>query len=173
MGFQSMNLDPVQSALAVDQAKEEKRQFNLKYGLYQGLLGQQQQVQGGMNSLLDQYNNAYNAAKAANEQKYQQQLGLVNQVSGQQKADTIAGFNKQRADSMQQLARLGMANTTIAPTVQAGIQREQSGALNRLADQMLGTKLGVMQGFNYQGMDPQVTSTAISALAPKLPTFSL
>lgn len=161
-----------QQKLAREQLRQNQDQFNAKLDLYKQMLGNWNQQTSGLNNLLNQYNQAYAQAKFQNEQKYNQQLGLVDQVSGQQRADTISGFQNQQAEQMQNAARLGMSNV-LSPSIKTGIQREQQSALNRLADQMLGTKLGVMQGFNYQGMDPNVTQAAISALAPKLPTFSL
>ena len=161
----------LQQETATNQLNEQARQFDVRAGLYKDWMAQYNQGGQGFNALLNSYNQAYAQASAANEAKYQQQLGLVNQVSGQQRADTIAQFQKQQADQLQQLQRTGLANTTIGSSIKTGIAREQSGALNRLADTMLGTKLGVMQGYNYQGMDPGVTSTALSAMAPKQMSF--
>ena len=153
---------------ATNQLNEQQRQFDVRAGFYKDWLAQSQQGQGGINGLLDAYNQAYNTAKSQNEAKYNSQLGLVDQVSGQQRADTIAATQRQQSDAMQNLSRLGMSNTTVAPSVTAGIQRQGQGALNNLADQLTREKLGVMQGFEYKGADPQITSTAISALSQNL-----
>lgn len=158
-------VSPLQQA----QFEETQRQFNVKQGDWERQFAYSQQNQGGLSNLLNQYNQSYNAAKAQNEAKYNQQLGLVNQVSGQQRADTIAATQRQQSDAMQNLAKLGMANTTVAPSLTAGIQRQGQGALNNLSDQLTREKLGVMQGFNYQGMDPNVTSTALGAMASFAP----
>jgi hypothetical protein len=143
-----------------------------KLKLYKDQMAQFNNQSKGINDLLNSYNAAYNTAKAQNEQKYQSQLGLVDSVTGQKRADTISNYEKQSADAMQNLARLGMANTTVGATTKAGVKREMQSELNRLADQMAGTKLGVMQGFNYQGADSGVTQAAIAALAPKTQSFS-
>lgn len=154
------------------QLKEQQRQFDLKYGLYKDLMAGWSQQNTGLNNLLNQYNQAYNEAKFKNEQKYNQMLGVVDSTTGQQRADTISNFQQRQADEMQNLARLGMANTSGASTLKQGVARDQQSALNRLADQMAQTKLGVMQNFEYKGLDPQVFATAISAAAPKYPTLS-
>ena len=54
-----------------------------------------------------------------------------------------------------------MGGTTVAPTMAMGYQREQQSALNRLADQMQQTKLGIIERrdprYPEQGM---LTSTS-------------
>jgi len=123
-------------------------------------------VSGGLAALVENYNKAYSEAKTANEQRYQQMLqlsqqgtqqqqaalqnqyaqmlGVVGQTTGQRAADIRSAYGQQQAGMMQQLARRGMSGTTIAPTMQFGVQREQQSALNRLADEMQGTRLGIM-----------------------------
>jgi hypothetical protein len=154
------------------QIDEQKREFDQKYGLYKDWMAQYNQQVGGFNNLLNQYNTAYAQANAQNEQKYNQQLGLTDQNSGQQRADVISASEKQNSDAMQNLARLGMSNTTVGSTLQQGNLRERNAALNRVADSTLQQKLGVMQGFQYKGMDPGVTQSVISAYAPKTPSFN-
>lgn len=102
-------------------------------------------VQQGLQGLVGQYNVAYQQARQANEQRYQQMLGITSQTTGQREADIRASYAGQGANIQQQLARRGMAGTTIAPTMQMGVQREQQSALNRLADQMQQTKLGIIE----------------------------
>ncbi|MFZ5832706.1 MAG: hypothetical protein ACOY3P_21675 [Planctomycetota bacterium] len=102
-------------------------------------------VTGGLESLVQNYNQAYGAARAANETRYQQLLDIANQTTQQRAADVRSAYGQQSANAMQSLARLGMANTTVAPTLQAGIEREKQESLNRLADQMQQTKLGIIE----------------------------
>jgi len=109
---------------------------------YKGPSGQ---VLSGLESLVSNYNQAYGAAKSANEARYQQMLDIANQTTQQRSADIRSSYGQQSSDMMQQLARLGMSNTTVAPTMQMGIQREQQQAQNRLADQMQQTKLGIIE----------------------------
>ncbi len=140
---------------------------------YNKMLGQQQQQVGGLTGMINQYQQQFQQAKAANEAKYQEALGVVGTTTGQQRADVLSQYQGQRASAMQQLARVGMANTTIAPTMQAGIQREQQSALNRVSDQMMQARLGVMQGFEHKYPEPGITQAAIGAMAPRFqfPSF--
>jgi hypothetical protein len=109
------------------------------------------------------YSQAYGQARAANEQRYQlmlriadqdrarriglseQQLDLAKQTTGQRAADIRSAYGEQESDMMQRLARTGMANTTVAPTMQMGVARERESSLNRLADTMQQTRLGILQ----------------------------
>ncbi len=147
--------------------------FDAQMGLYRDILGQQREATGGLTGMINQYQQAFQQAKAANEAKYQEALGVVGTNTGQQRADVLSQYQGQRSNAMQQLARVGMANTTIAPTLQAGIQREQQGALNRVSDQAMQARLGVMQGFQYKYPEPGITQAAIGAMAPRFqfPSF--
>ena len=151
----------------------QQRQFGAQEQLYRDIMGQQQEATGGLTGMINQYNQAFQQAKAANEAKYQEALGVVGTTTGQQRADVMSQYGQQRSSAMQNLARLGMSGTTIAPTMQAGIQREQQGALNRISDQMMQAKLGVMQGFEHKYPEPGITQAAIGAMAPRwqFPSF--
>ncbi|GAF87568.1 unnamed protein product, partial [marine sediment metagenome] len=116
----------------------------------------------GLGSLVESYNQAYGEAKTANEQRYaemlgiadedaqrrsaqhQEMLGLTEQTTGQRAADIESDYARQQASEQQRLARVGMAGTTAAPTMREGIERYKQSALNRLSDEMQGTRLGVM-----------------------------
>jgi len=154
-------------ALQEQQLAEQQRQWNERLGLYRDWLGQQKEGTGGISNLYSAYQNQFAEAQAANEAKYKAQLGLVDQTSGQQAADIRSSYGKQRSSALQNLARTGLSNTTVGSTVTQGLQREESSSLNRLADQLLGTKLGVMQGFNYQTPDTGPLQSLIAALAPQ------
>lgn len=106
--------------------------------------GPSTRVLGGLQSLVANYNTAYGQAKAANEARYQQMLDIANQTTNQRAADIQSSYAGQSANAMQNLARLGMANTTVAPTMQLGIEREKQSSLNRLADEMQQTKLNII-----------------------------
>ena len=155
------------------QADMQSAMFDTKMDAWNRMFQSQQEQRGGFADLMNSYNTAFAQAKAQNEQKYQQQLGLVDQTTGQQRDDVISQYQQQSANTMQRLARTGLGNTTVGDTLQQGNTRNQASALNRVSDQMLQQKLGVMQGFNYQAPDPGVVSTGIQALAPQFnyPTF--
>lgn len=103
------------------------------------------EVQGGLQSLVANYNQAYGQAKAANEARYQQMLRIADQTTNQRAADITSDSASASASAMQNLARLGMANTTVAPTLKMGFDREKNESLNRNADQMQQTKLGIIE----------------------------
>jgi hypothetical protein len=107
--------------------------------------GPDEDVMGGMQSLVTNYNKAYGAAKAANEARYRQLLAIADQTTNQRATDIRSDYTGQQSNIMQRLARLGMSNTTVAPTMQLGVQKEQQSALNRLADTMQQTKLGIIE----------------------------
>jgi hypothetical protein len=98
-----------------------------------------------MQSLVSGYNTAYAEAKRANEARYQQMLGIADQTTGQRMSDIRSEGAGQSADIMQRLANLGLSNTTIAPTMEEGVKRWTSEKLNRAADQMQQTKLGIIE----------------------------
>jgi len=150
--------------LGLEQIAADKEQWAQKLDFYRQLLGQRNTATGQVNTLANEYNKAYAEAQAKNEAKYQQQLGLVDQVSGQGAADIRSDYTKQRSSALQNLARSGMSGTTVGATLSKGYGREQTSALNRLADQMLGTKLGVMKDYKYEGPDSGVLQTLISTL---------
>ncbi len=150
-----------------------KQKWADQMAIYQDILGAQRQQVGGFTDLINQYNQSFAAAKAANEAKYREALGVVDKTSGQQAADVRSQYAQQRASALQNLARTGMSNTTVGATLSQGLGREQAASLNRVSDEMLKTKLGVMQGFEYKYPEAGITETAISALAPKwsFPSF--
>ncbi|MFA5378869.1 MAG: hypothetical protein WC455_24160 [Dehalococcoidia bacterium] len=115
-------------------------------------------------SMVNNYNTAYNEAKTANEQRYQQMLNLANQTTQQRAADTRSAYGKQRSNALQGLARLGMSNTTVAPTMSMGIEREKQSALNRVADDMQQTKLGIMQSKTDAYPDASSLQSLLTAL---------
>lgn len=91
------------------------------------------------------YNKAFAEAKLGNETRYQQLLDIANSTTTQRAKDIGVDYGQREADSMQNLRRLGMGNTTIAPTLGMGFGRQKNAALDRLADQMQGTKLGIIE----------------------------
>jgi len=138
MGFLSLSYDSgaaMQQKLAQEQWAFEKQK-------YQNELQQSKAAGTSLSKLINQYNQGWAEAKAANEARYQQGLGIIDQTTGQREADIRSDYAGQRSDIMQQLARTGMGNTTIAPTLGLGVEREKQSALNRLADSLQGTKLG-------------------------------
>jgi len=144
------------------QQKMAEEQWEWQKGLYAQQQAAAQKAAGGLSSLVSQYNRGWGQARAANEQRYRQMLniadlerqrqaavqqrmlGTVGQTTGQRAADIRAEGMREQSNIMQQLTRQGMAGTTVAPTMRAGVRRGTQESLNRLADEMLQQRLGVM-----------------------------
>lgn len=102
-----------------------------------------------------QYQNSYNEAKAANEQRYNQgmqgwdtltrQTMRANRNIGNARAGELnRQFDALRGGAQQGLVDRGMAGSTIAPSVNAGIERQRGYALNDLNDQNAARRVGLM-----------------------------
>ena len=108
------------------------------------------------------------AARTANEQRYQQMLGIADadraaelagygamkrtiaQETGQRAADIRSETEGLVSQEQQRMSRLGLSNVS-QPSVYAGIRREGQSNLNRLTDALLGRKLGVQQMIAQRG----------------------
>lgn len=139
-----------------------REQWDWQKRLQQQQLAAQKQAGGAMGRLVEQFGAGTAAARKSNLERYQEMLGIsrgetarqagvqrqmlgaVGQETGQRAADIRSEAYGEQANIMQQLARQGMGGTTIAPTMRAGVKRGMNEELNRLADAMLGRKLGVM-----------------------------
>ena len=68
---------------------------------------------------------------------------------------------------MQNLANLGLANTSGASVISGGFGRKKSAALDRLADQMQQTKLGIIE--RRQDIPPSLASlVGLAQLGPSI-----
>ncbi len=83
-------------------------------------------------------------AEAASQAKYQEMLGVAGETTGQRQADIRQDYASRAADITQQQSRLGMSGTTVGTSLRGGVEREKQSSLNRLADTMQQTKLGIM-----------------------------
>lgn len=120
-------------------------QWKMQRDIYGRQTAAAQEAASGLTGMVEQYNVAYGEARTANEARYQQMLGITDQTTGQRAADIQGAYGQQSSNIMQRLARQGLAGTTIAPTMGMGVEREKQSALNRLADQMQQTKLGIIE----------------------------
>ena len=163
----------MQAATARGQTQMQGGMFLMKLDAWNRMLQQQQKQAGGLSGMINEYNQAFQEAKTANEAKYQEALGVVGTTSGQQRADVFKQYGMQESSAMQNLARLGMSGTTIAPTLRSGIQRERQSALNRVSDAEMQARLGVMGGFEHKYPESGVTQAAIQATASgwQFPSF--
>jgi len=116
-------------------------------GTIGGLFGiaQAMRQKSAMEDLAKQYTSGYGALAGQAKERYQEMFDLLGRTTDQREIDLRKDYLGRESDIGQNLARLGMANTTVSPTMGLGIEREQQASLNRLADLMQGTKLGLMQ----------------------------
>ena len=131
---------------------QQFRQLTLRGDLMEQQLKARNQAMGeararmaGRNSNVEAFNKASASANEANEARYKQLLGIADTTTGQRAKDITADFSAQQSSAMQNLASLGLANTSGASTIRGGFGRKKNAALNRLADQMQQTKLGIIE----------------------------
>ncbi len=123
-----------------------------------------QEAISGVEKLVESYNKAFGEAKSANEARYQQLLGITEETTGQRAADIRSRGFEERSDLEQGLARTGLSNTTVSPTLTVGSKRREGEALNRLADQLQGTKLGIIERRTDAFPDPAALQSALGRL---------
>ena len=112
---------------------------------------------GGANSdwaeLIDEYQKAYEEAKKANEERYQDILkGYEDRYSRameyiesrnlQGQEDIASRWEAEAAKGQQDLTDRGFAGTTVLPTMRMGYEREKEAELRRLENDILQQKLG-------------------------------
>jgi hypothetical protein len=102
-------------------------------------------IGSGLSKLIGNYNRAYAEAKAANEQRYQQALGLLNQNTGQRLSDIRSDAGAEQARIGQSLARSGLAGSSVGNVERAGVTRRMDEALNRASDELVGRKVGLIE----------------------------
>lgn len=122
-----------------------------------------------MRAELEDYKRRYGLAEQGVENRYQQMLGIAGKTTGQREADIREAYKGKRANVAQRLARLGMANTTVLPTELRGQEREEQSALNRLADEMQRTQLGIIGG-REPGYPKSDILSILAGLAPTTAT---
>lgn len=68
-------------------------------------------------------------------------MGLLQGYGGQAREDIMQRGQALESRGMQDLVSSGLAGTTVAPTMRAGVQRGVEGDLRRLEEQLLGTRI--------------------------------
>lgn len=108
-------------------------------------------------NLMNNYQNAYNAAKNANLHRYndilagynQRKTDVMNSMEGmnQQAASDIRTDYDAMADSQaQKLRNAGLAGTTVMPTMIAGVEKQKQAQLNRLNEATMAQKTNALAG---------------------------
>jgi len=151
-----------------DQFNEDIRRWEWQKSMYeqqrQDQIKAAESASKGLSGLVNEYNKSFAEAKAANENRYQQMLSIADTTTTQQQADIGTQYAQTEAKGMQNLQKLGMANTTLGSNLKQGVQREKSASLNRLADTMQGTKLGIIQGREDEYPDASLITSLASQL---------
>jgi len=122
-------------------------------------------VQSGMASLVNQYNRAFQAAKTQNEQRFQQMLGIADATTQQRAADIRSQGTARIGDIRQRLSRSGLGGTSVGNVEEQGVERSTSSQLNLLADQMQGTKLGILNQMQPAFPDLAATQSTLAGVA--------
>lgn len=103
--------------------------------------------------LQSSYQQAFESANVANEQRYQdilsgyqsrygEALTGLEGLGDQARKDVSTAYGQQRASTNQQLISSGLYSTTVAPAVQAGVTQRETDALGRVNEQLRREKLG-------------------------------
>jgi len=118
--------------------------------------GQQRSI---LQDLYEQFQGAHDKANQANEDRYAQLiggleerrergLGYLDQVGGQMRKDTIHQYRNLASDVGQNMVSSGLSGGSAAQVMQMGVGREKGEALNRLSEGL------AMQRFNADmGLD--------------------
>lgn len=123
------------------------------------LLNKQPGAKSGstIQQLIDEYTKKTNEANAANEARYTEGKGeltdLRSRVMAQiqnlgmsQVADVNRQFSGARSSALQDLADRGLANSTITPSVVAGLERQKAEAIGGLHENRALQQIGLDQG---------------------------
>lgn len=119
---------------------------------YQQLLGLSDQdigQQGSQKTFRDMYALAGRRGSAEmtrTDNSFQQMLNLTRANTGQRLADIRSDYGNRAADQQQQLARLGMGNTTVGNAMSQGNTRELQSSLNRASDELSGREIDLLGG---------------------------
>ncbi len=76
--------------------------------------------------------------------RFQEMMNVLNQRTGQRGEDIRGSARGRSAAISQQLARIGMGNTTVGTSLRGGVERDMQAELRREADTQQGARLGVL-----------------------------
>lgn len=77
----------------------------------------------------------YDELRQLYQDRFDRNTGRIQDIGTQARADVNQGFQVQASQARQNLTDRGLGGTTIGSSVQAGIERERQGALNRVDEQ--------------------------------------
>jgi len=98
-----------------------------------------------MDELIASYKQAYEQARQANEQRYGEILSGLETMGTQAAADIRDAYSNLQALNQQRMVDVGLANSTILPTLQTGATTAMNADMARLQEQLRAEKLGFME----------------------------
>lgn len=87
----------------------------------------------------------YNAAKAANDARYNQLLQLADQFGATQNRQTNQLYDQQQANNLQNLIGSGLGNSTVLTSNATGIQNARTNALADVNERVSQNKSGIIE----------------------------
>ena len=84
------------------------------------------------------------APNTGRQARFQEQMDVINRRTGQRGTDIRGGAQRRSEAISAKLGRIGMGNTTVGNTLQAGVTRDMEAELRREADTQQGARLGVL-----------------------------
>lgn len=125
----------------------------------QGLSALAQAYRPPAQRLMDEYQKAYDEARAANEARYADILkgyqgrygsvmGMFEGMGDQARRDIRRDYTNLMGAGQQDLVSRGLTGTTILPTMRMGYEREMQGALGRHEEQLRRERLGYEAGLS-------------------------
>lgn len=96
----------------------------------------------------NQTQEAMDEARRLTEERYQQALQNLEDVGLQEGRDIDERFDSSRSAVNQNLVNSGLANTTVLPTMQQGVERERTASRNRLATMLARERNQIIQSRN-------------------------
>lgn len=97
------------------------------------------------NTLMYKYQKAFNEAKAANEERYEQILAELAGYGTQREADIRTGYGHQLSQMQQDLVSRGLTGTTVKPSITASVYGNMEDAISRMKEDLLMQRLGFME----------------------------
>jgi hypothetical protein len=119
---------------------------------------------GGLGGLIGQYNQSAAEARAANEARYAEMVGIADAAPDQRSADIRSDYEGREQAMLSKLAGLGMSGTTIGDTLGAGIEREKQAAVDRSTQAHAAQRIGVRERRTDQYPNQQVLLSLIQSL---------
>ncbi len=143
-----------------------RRFYNYQQAVSQQKLSQVQQaiMEAKKNTLTTEYQTAYDEAKAANEERYEDILGRyetrysnamgqLEGLGGAARADVERGYARSGAAANQAMVNRGLYSTTIAPAVQSQNAEAQARSMALLNEQLRREQLGYSTGMSREMLD--------------------